>query len=132
MAWKKHNSESECKGTRLKVFSGKEATLNRLILLILLSSKQPLIKYDVALQVKRIKDFKHTDKNTVYRRMDALLEQDLISIVGKRSTKPGWSSELYSINDRGIAILKVHENNIEEFILTASHEKLCKFNDIYP
>jgi DNA-binding PadR family transcriptional regulator len=123
---------SKGKGTPLKLFSGKEEPLNRLILRILRSSKQPLTKYDVALEVRRVIGFKHTDKNTVYRRMDALQKQDLISIVGERPTKPGWPSELYAISPRGIAALKLDENNIEEFLLTASHEKLRKFNDAYP
>ena len=123
---------NKCKGTRLQVFSGKEEALNRLILLILRDSKKPLIKYDVALQVKRIKEFRSIDKNTVYRRMDALHELDLISIVGKRQTKPGWPSELYDINDRGIAALKLDKRNIENFLLTASYEELRKFNDAYP
>lgn len=120
------------KGTPLKVFSGKEETLNRLILQILRNSKQPLTKYDVALEVRRVIDFKHMDKNTVYRRMDALHKQDLISIVGERPTKPGWPSDLYAINPRGIAALKLDKKNIENFLLTASYEKLRKFNDAYP
>jgi predicted ArsR family transcriptional regulator len=117
----------KCKGKPLKVFSGKAKALNRLILLILLSSKQPLTKYDMALAVRRSK---RTDKNTVYRRMDALHEQDLISAVGERPSKPGWPSELYAINHRGIAVLKL--NCIEEFVLTASYEELRKLNDALP
>jgi DNA-binding PadR family transcriptional regulator len=124
-------AHTEGKGTPLKVFSGKEAPLNRLILLILRGSKQTLTKYDMALEVNRVIEFKHTDKNTVYRRMDALQKQDFISTVGKRPTKPGWPSELYAINDRGIAALKLDKRNIENFLLTATHEKLSKFNDVY-
>lgn len=125
-------AQTNRKGTSLKVFSGKAAPLNRIMLLILRSSKQPLTKYGMALQARRIVEFKHTDKNTVYRRMDALHEQDLISVVGEKPAKPGWPSELYAINPRGIAALKLDENNIEEFLLKASYEKLCKFNDVYP
>jgi hypothetical protein len=120
------------KGTPLKVFSGKEARLNRLILQVLRSSKQPLTKYDMALEVRRVIEFKHKDKNTVYRRMNALHEQDYICIVGERPAKPGWPSELYAVNDRGIAALKLDKNNIQDFLLTASCEKLRKFNDFYP
>jgi predicted ArsR family transcriptional regulator len=125
LAWDKE------KGTPLRLFSGKEGPLNRLILQILRGSKQPLTKYDVALEVRRVTEFKHTDKNTVYRRMGALQEQDLISIVGERPTKPGWPSELYAINQRGIASLKLDEKNIEKFLLTANHEELRKFNESY-
>jgi DNA-binding PadR family transcriptional regulator len=119
------------KGTSLKLFSGKEEALNRLILLILCNSKQPLTKYDMALEVKRVVEFKHADKNTVYRRMDALQKQDLISVVGERPAKPGWPSELYAINPRGRAALKLDKRSIEEFLLTATYEELRKFNDVY-
>jgi hypothetical protein len=59
------------KGTPLKVFSGKEASLNRVILLILYSKKL-LAKYDVYLEIRSIKGFKHKDSKTVYRRIDIL------------------------------------------------------------
>jgi transcription initiation factor IIE alpha subunit len=123
-------AQKKSKDISLKVFSGKAEALNRLILLILRSKKQPLTKYDMALEVRHVTEFKHTDINTVYRRMDALHQQDLISIVGKRPTKPGWPSELYTINPRGIAVLKL--DTIKEFVLTASYEELRKFNDTLP
>jgi len=125
-------AQKKSKGTPLKVFSGKAAPLNRIILLILRISKQPLTKYDMALEVRRVVEFKHTDKNTVYRRMDALHEQDYISIVGERPVKPGWPSELYALNERGKAALKLDKRSIEEFLLTASYGELRKFNGAYP
>ncbi len=123
-------AQKKSKTIPLKVFSGKAEPLNRLILMILRSKKQPLTKYDMALEVRHVIEFKHTDINTVYRRMDALYEQDLISIVGKRPTKPGWPSELYIINPRGIAVLKL--DIVKEFVLTASYEELRKFNEAVP
>lgn len=66
------------KGTKLKVFSGKEARLNRLILLIL-NSKKDLAKYDVFLEIRSIKGFKHKDSKTVYRRMEALNQEGWIA-----------------------------------------------------
>jgi len=86
----------------------------------------------MALEVRRVVEFKHTDKNTVYRRMDALHEQDYISIVGERPVKPGWPSELYALNERGKAALKLDKRSIEEFLLTASYGELRKFNGAYP
>ncbi len=121
---------NKSKGTPLQVFSGKEEALNRLILLILRCSKQPLITYDVALQVKRVKGFRHTDKETVYRRMKKLHQQRFIDIVGSRPTKPGWPSDLYALNLRGIAALKLDENSINDFLLTANYEQLRKLIDI--
>ena len=123
---------NKSKGTPLQVFSGKEEALNRLILLILHASKQPLIKYDVALKVRQVKKSRHMDKNIVFRRMDALRKINMIDIVGERPTQPGWASELYAITERGKTALKLDKRNIEEFLLTADYEELHKFNDAYP
>ena len=57
-----------CKGTPLKVFSGKQAKLNRIILLLYRISKTSLTKYDVYKQIHNLKGFKHYDSKTVYRR----------------------------------------------------------------
>ena len=80
MAWRK------CKGTPLKVFSGKEESLNRVILLIL-RSKKLLAKYDVYLEIRNIKGFKHEDSKTIYRRMDALSKEFWIAQKGTRPAK---------------------------------------------
>lgn len=114
------------KGTKLAVFSGREAKLNRVILQIL---RQPdaLIAYDVWLAVKRIKGFRHTDIKSVYRRMGALELQGWITIEGNRSTQPGWSSDLHKISIRGIAALALDEKSIEDFLRKASDEQLLKF-----
>ena len=122
LAWKRE------KGTSLKVFSGKEEALNRLILLIL-RLKRKLAKYDMAIEVRHIRDFKHIDTNTVYRRMDALQQQGWIGIVGERPTKPGWPSELYGLTLKGKAALKLDERNIDDFLSTASDEQLRKLID---
>ena len=62
------------KGTELKVFSGREAKLNRIIFLIL-DSKKPLTSYDMFLEIRRIKGFRYVKRQSVDRRMKALLEQ---------------------------------------------------------
>jgi hypothetical protein len=123
-------AQNRSNGTRLEVFSGKEARLNRVILQIL-RQKGALIPYDVSLNVKRIKNFMHTDPNTVYRRMEAQEEQGWIGVVGSRLTQPGWCSDLYGITLRGKAALRLDEWNIEDFLRTATDEQLTKFIDVY-
>jgi hypothetical protein len=121
---------NKSKGTPLQVFSGKEEALNRLILLTLQVSKQPLIKYDLALLVERVKGFRHTDKKTVYDRVDKLHEQRFIDIVGQRPTKPGWPSDLYAINRRGLTALDLDKNSINDFLLNADDEQLRKLSEL--
>lgn len=108
------------------MFSGKEATLNRVILLILYSDKL-LAKYDVFLKIRKIKGYRRMDARTVYRRMDALEKEDWIVQNGKRPAKPGWPSELYEITLKGIAALKIDEKSIEDFLNTATDRQLLKF-----
>ena len=123
-------AQNRSNGTRLEVFSGKEASLNRVILQIL-RQKGALIPYDVSLNVKRTKDFMHTDTNTVYRRMEAQEEQGWIVVVGNRPTQPGWCSDLYGITLRGKAALRLDEWNIEDFLRTATDEQLLKLLDAF-
>lgn len=124
MAWNK------CKGTRLKVFSGKEASLNRVILLIL-QSKKPLAKYDVFLEIRNIKGFKHEDSKTVYRRIDALNKEGWICQKGTRPAKVQGESILYELSLKGKAALKLDEKSIEEFLKTATHDQLTEFIDLF-
>jgi DNA-binding PadR family transcriptional regulator len=119
MAWKK------TKGTNLQVFSGKEARLNRVISKIL-ENKGPLIAYDVVLQLRGIKGFRHIDSKIVYRHMEALEKQGWIAQTGTRQSQPGWDSTLHELTLRGKAALILDETNIDAFLQTATKEQLLK------
>ncbi len=123
-------ARKKSKGTKLKVFSNREETLNRVISKIL-EKKSPLIAYDVLLQLKGIKGFRNTDSGTVYRRMQALEKQGWITQKGTRPTQPGWDSALYELTLRGKAALKLDEKSIEDFLRTATDEQLLKFIEAY-
>ena len=120
----------KCKGTKLRVFSGKEATLNRVILLIL-RSKKLLAKYDVFLEIRKIKGFKHEASKTVYRRIDALNQDGWIAQKGTRPGKVRGESMLYELTPKGKAALKLNEKSIDEFLETATNEQLIKFVDLF-
>ena len=118
------------KGTRLEVFSGKEARLNRVILLILCSG-QLLTKYDLFLKIKSMKGFRHRDSKTVYRRIDALAQDGWITQKGTRPAKVQGDSILHELTLKGKAALKLDEKSIEEFLKTATDEQLTKFMDLF-
>ncbi len=124
MAWGK------VRGTKLEVFTGKGASLNRIILLIFLSKKL-LTKYDVFLEVRKIKGFKHKESKTVYRRIDALDKEGWIGKNGTRRAKVQGESILYQLTLRGKAALKLDEKSIEEFLKTAKNDQLEKFIDLF-
>jgi DNA-binding MarR family transcriptional regulator len=117
------------KGTPLKVFSGKEASLNRVILQILLQ-KGDMISYDTWLSITKIKGFRHVDIKTVYRRIDALEEQGWIAKKGSRKTRPGWTSNIHKITLKGQIALKLDQKDIEEFLNNATKQQLLKFLDV--
>ncbi len=123
-------ARGKVRGTRLKVFSGKEASLNRVILGILLS-KRLLTKYDVFLEVRKTKGFRHRDSKTIYRRVDALYRETWIRQEGKRPGKVQGESAQYAITLKGKAALKLDEVNIEEFLEKASEEQLVKFVGLF-
>ncbi|MCW3998879.1 MAG: hypothetical protein NWE93_01410 [Candidatus Bathyarchaeota archaeon] len=122
-------ARKKCGGTPLKVFSGKEATLNRVILLILFSG-QLLAKYDLFLIVRSTKGFRDKDVKTIYRRVDFLEGGGWIAKEGEKLTKPGWPSELYRITVKGKAALKLDQRNIEEFLESATDEQLSNLIDL--
>jgi DNA-binding PadR family transcriptional regulator len=124
LAWKR------CKGTKLKVFSGKEARLNRVILLIL-RSKKLLAKYDIFLEIRKIKGFKHEDSKTIYRRIGALNKEGWIVQKGVRPAKVQGESILFELTLKGRAALKLDEKSVEEFLRTATKVQLLTFIDLF-
>lgn len=121
----------KCKGTPLKVFSGKEAAQNRLILLILRASKQSLNRYDVYLQIRRIKGLKGKDSKTVYRRMVALNREGWITQNGTRPAKVKGDTILYELTLKGKVALRLDERSIEEFLKIATAEQLSQLISLF-
>jgi DNA-binding PadR family transcriptional regulator len=118
------------KGTPLKVFSGREATLNRVILLIFYSKKL-LTKYDVFLLIRNMKGFRHRDSKTIYRRMNALEQGGWLAQNGSRPSKVLGDSLLYELTLKGKAALKLDQKSVEEFLDTANEEQLLKFLELF-
>jgi DNA-binding PadR family transcriptional regulator len=123
-------ARKRCEGTRLQVFSHKEARLNRVILKIL-EWKGPLIAYDVWRQLKAIKGFRGIDSKTVYRRIRSLEQDGWIGQKGKRPTKVQGNSALYELTPKGKAALRIDEKSIETFLKTATNEQLAKFIELF-
>jgi hypothetical protein len=113
------------------VFSGKEATLNRVIMLVLRSSKKPLAKYDVYLQVHGVKGLRHVDSKSVYRRMDALDCEGWIAQNGTRPAKVRGESVLYELALKGKAALRLDDVSIECFLERATGEQLVQFIGLF-
>jgi DNA-binding PadR family transcriptional regulator len=119
----------KCKGTPLKVFSGKQAKLNRIILPLL--EKKALAKEDVFHTLRNLKGYRHTTSKTVCRRMDALNEEGYISPQGTRPGAVKGDCVLYQITQMGQAALKLDRKSGDMFLSTATSEELAAFNKNY-
>jgi hypothetical protein len=116
LAWKK------CRGTKLKVFSGREAALNMIIFLILCPEGKLLASYDIFKEVRAIKGFRHKGKQNVDRRVKALYKQHWLEIEGVRLSKPHFLSPLYTLSVRGRTALELNKKDLNIFLLTAPAE----------
>lgn len=113
----------EPKNTRLKVFKGREARLNRVIFMIL-DAKKLLTSYDMYLEIRRIKGFRHTKFPSVDRRIKALQKQHWITQKGTRRTKPGSDSPLYELSSQGQTAIEIDKVNMNDFLKNAKEELL--------
>ena len=117
------------KGIPLKVFSGKQKKLNRIILPLLM--KKALAKEDVFHVLRKTKGFRGATSKTVCRRMDALNEEGYIAPSGKRPSAVQGECILYKTTRKGLAALRMDCRSGDEFLDTASEEELADFLRIY-
>jgi hypothetical protein len=111
------------KNTRLSVFKGREARLNRVIFMIL-DAKKLVTSYDMFLKIRRIKGFRHTKYSSVDRRMKALQQQHWITRKGTRRTKPGSDSPFYELSSQGQTAIEIDKVNMNDFLKNAKEELL--------
>ena len=76
----------------LKVFSGREASLNLIIFLILYPKGKLLASYDIFKEVRATKGYRHKGKQNVDRRVKALYKQHWLEIGGMRLSRPSVTS----------------------------------------
>ena len=111
------------KNTRLSVFRGREAKLNKAIFHIL-ALKGPLITYDVHKEVKAHRGLKHTKSTNVLRRIKALEESGYLESAGTRKTLPGYERILYKLSSKTYLALLLNKINLDSFIQTADEDTI--------
>jgi DNA-binding PadR family transcriptional regulator len=117
------------KDARLSVFKGREARLN-LVIFTILDAKKLLTSYDMYLEIRRIKGFRHTKYPSVDRRMKALHQQHWITRKGTRRTKPGFDSPFYELSSKGRTAIEIDRANINDFLKNAEEELLLELRTL--
>lgn len=121
-------AQKTSRGTRLEVFSGKAGPLNHLVFEILRS--KALASYDIYLEVRRVKGFKHRKYQAVDRRLKMLYEQGWLVLDGAKKTKPGTEAPLYSLSSNGPTALEMDKVSREWFLSDASDELQSRMTEL--
>ena len=116
-------TQKKSKGTKLQVFSGREARLNRAILQTL-TIEFPLIIYDISKRIRNVRGLRHTKNTNVGRRVKALEQQGYVEIAGSRETQSGSQGILYQLTTRAQVALLLTKISMEVFIEEADEEML--------
>ncbi len=124
------------KGTKLEVFSGREAALNLIIFLILYPEGKLLASYDIYREVHATRGFRRKKRQNIDRRLKALFEQHWLEIEGTRPIRPHFSlAPLYKLSVRGRAALEVSKKDFNILLQTGPEDQLHELIDalkMYP
>jgi DNA-binding PadR family transcriptional regulator len=110
-------------GFRLSIFKGREAKLNRVILLVLFQSG-PLVVYDITKEITKYRAFRKTKYTNVNRRVRALAEQGYLETVGSRETQSGSRGALYQPTIRATVAFYQNKISRDQFVREANDDAL--------
>ena len=100
------------KNTRLSVFKGREAKLNRAIFQALALKGAQTI-YDIHKQVRTFRGLKYTYYGNVNKRVRALQQQGYVKEANIKSTKAGFEATEYELTTRAYLALMLDSTNLE-------------------
>jgi hypothetical protein len=103
------------KDTKLSVFKGREAKLNRAIFQSLALKGAQTI-YDIHKHVKTFRGLKYTYYGNVNKRVRALQQQGYLKEVNIRSTKAGFEATEYELTTRTYLALMLDSINLEDLL----------------
>jgi hypothetical protein len=103
------------KNTRLSVFKGREARLNRAIFQSLALKGAQTI-YDIHKNVRTLRRLKHTYYGNVNKRVRALHQLGFLKEFNIKSTKAGFEATEYVLTTRAYLALMLDSINLEDLI----------------
>ena len=104
------------KTTKLSVFKGREAKLNRAIFQTL-ALKGPQTIYEIHKQIRAQRGLKSVKYASVNRRIKSLVESDYVKRIGAKRTKTGLEAFNYDVTYR--ALLAILINSLELDVMIA-------------
>ena len=89
-----------------------------------------MTSYDMYLEIRRIKGYRHVKRQSVDRRMKTLCEQGWIVKDGVRPAKAHFLSPLYALGIRAQAALALNKTDLDIFIQVAKDSELEVIVDV--
>jgi hypothetical protein len=103
------------KNTRLSVFKGREAKLNRAIFQAL-ALKSPQTIYDIHKQIKTYKVIRRTYYANVNKRVRTLEQAGYLRKVDVQTTKAGFEATVYELTVRACLALLLNSVSLDEML----------------
>jgi hypothetical protein len=103
------------KNTKLSVFKGREARLNRAIFQSLALKGAQTI-YDIHKHVRTFRGLKYTYYGNVNKRVRALQQQGYLKEVNIKSTKAGFEANEYELTTRAYLALLLDSIDLEDVL----------------
>ena len=111
------------KKTRLSVFKGREAKLNRAIFQTLALKGAQTI-YDIHKNIRAFRGLKYTYYANVNKRVRALQKLEYVKEANVKSTKAGFEANEYEITTRAYLALLLDSINLED-VLSRTDEEIA-------
>jgi hypothetical protein len=108
-----------CKGTPLKVFSGKEAKLNYIIFLVLLR-KGTLTSYETWKEIHAIKGYKRYNRQSIDRRMKELRKQNWLLVIGVKPAQAHFLQPIYQLSTMAETAFEISKTDFNSWLQKAS------------
>jgi len=121
-------AKREGKGTPLKLFSGKEAKLNRIIFLTLLC-KGLLTSYEMWKDIHCMKGYRRYGRASIDRRMKVLHKQNWLLVNGTKPAKAHFLQPLYQISERAETALDLSKSDLNFILEKGSKEQVKKLKE---
>ena len=119
-------ARKKSQGTKLAVFKGREAKLNRAIFQIL-AAKGPQTIYDIHGQIQRCRGLKRTHYGNLNKRVRALNQSGYLKPIGFHSTKAGFEATLYELTVKTYIALVLDSISLEDMLNRMDEESGYQF-----
>ena len=109
--------------TRLSIFKGREAKLNRAIFQVL-TQKSPQTAWEIFSQFTKQKELSHLKYWVLIRRIKNLQKSDFLMKVGETKTMPGTETGLYQLTPRAELAIALDQLDLNKFLKEADYYRI--------